>query len=443
MVALSGIILVAALGWWATSAKPEAEANPIASAEGSSIPLPNTIRTSASIPTSEGIERTSYPIQPSAPNKPFRILEAFPQTDGSVSYHIRPMDGVEVTTPAGDARRSVPAMDQRDYPEPESGCGPAAMLNWFLWWQSQGLLRSPLQGAESGVLARHDFQAIEREIFGLRGIDRAKLRGGTNALEIICAMDRLASQWSNGAIRMHYRQFDAPLKVADLLEFTKGQRSGILITRVVQADGSLGGYHAVSLVAGDRAGYLMINNWGERVYGSLRNEGRGQIFYPKNVAHPALKVENALCFIPFRPTKNTEIADLDAGTFQRSGRTSIRTIPRPRSTPQVSTSQATTQNEFNIAFRFEKNGGYIYRITNQGETTAAVFLKTFQGVIAPGAKPQYPTDLQPADRVTGGSMSYGSIAELVIPAKGYRDLWFEFDYLEATNGYPPTLIQVH
>lgn len=251
---------------------------------------------------------------------PFTVLEASATGDGTVRFRPYRMRGEELPRGNAGARRRVPSMNQDDFPEPESGCGPTAVLNWVLWMQDQNLLRKPSRAAPERERAKDGFLRIEREIFGLRGKNRSASRGASNAPEIISAMDRMAHELSDGEVRMAYRQFEAPLRVADLLEFTSGYRSGILIVRVVDdlEKGTFGEYHAVSLVAGDTSGHLMINNWGEQVYGALRHRPDGQYFYSSTNDHPPLKVEMALCFIPFRPTDDRPPAPLESGGFASS-----------------------------------------------------------------------------------------------------------------------------
>lgn len=260
-----------------------------------------------------GSERAQNAVQAGRGNGPYEVLEASPSATGAVRFFPFRMEGTEIRGAGAEARRHVPAMNQRDFPEPESGCGPTAVLNWMLWMQDQHLLGTPREthGLEARALA--GFQRIEEEIRRLRGTEAGGSRGGSNEFEIISAMDRLAYQLSSGDVRMAYRRFHAPLKMAEVLEFTTGYRSGILIGRVVEdrATGQLGEYHALNLVAGDRSGYLMVNNWGERVYGALRTEPDGQYFYASTADHPPIKVERALCFVPFRPATQRVVLSLE------------------------------------------------------------------------------------------------------------------------------------
>ncbi|MFP4282586.1 MAG: hypothetical protein ACLFU2_08205 [Opitutales bacterium] len=221
---------------------------------------------------------------------------------GRMVYYRVAVEGTEVAPPHGDARRRVPAMNQRDFPAPESGCGPTAALNWLLWMENEGLFGRRPSRTITPERARSLFHRIDREILTLSANGSRGARGGSSMAELAVTMDRLVDERSEGALRLHFAHFEPPLRVVDLLEFTRGMRSGILLTRVVNDRQTLvaGEYHAVSLVAGDRAGGLMVNNWGARVYGHLRTLPEGQFFFPQDSSQEALRIEGALCFVPLR-----------------------------------------------------------------------------------------------------------------------------------------------
>lgn len=219
--------------------------------------------------------------------------------DGRGQFYRTTFSGEEVVLRRGDARRRVPAFHQKNFPEPESGCGPTAVLNWMLWMRELGCFGEAENGADSAVFARHIFWEIDREIREMRKEDLPS-RNGSNRAQIAAAMDRLARDWSGGTVRMAVRAYETPLKMVDLLSFIRGQRAGILIGQVVEnaQTGEAGDFHALNLVAVDRGGGLMVNNWGERVYGYLRTYPDGQYFYPENAEQAGLKIIEALCMVP-------------------------------------------------------------------------------------------------------------------------------------------------
>lgn len=233
----------------------------------------------------------------------FSVVEAVEVAGERVEFRVIRTRGREVIGAKQGARRRVPAMDQNNFPEPESACGPIAMLNWMLWLEQQRVL--PLSfSTDVEARAQSLYPEIESTLEDLRHAPDRSLRGPTSIREIAAGMDRLVKSRSDGAIRMHAQPVEVPLKVVDVLESTKTFRCGILIVRIVEDEksGELGEYHAVSLISGDRGGGLMINNWGVQVYGQLRNERGGQFFRAQNAEHPTLKVEGAMFFVPFEPT---------------------------------------------------------------------------------------------------------------------------------------------
>jgi hypothetical protein len=213
--------------------------------------------------------------------------------------------GNELTGAAVTARRRVPAMDQAAFPEPESACGPAAILNWLLWLDQERVLRLPRMGSGE-VDAVEVFRRIDGIFTELEPSRAENGRGGANLADIVLTMDRLLGEYSGGELRFGVESFEAPLAGADLLRVNRGYRCGILIGRVLDEDGAVtdgpDAYHAVSLVAADRSGGVMLNNWGRQVFGHLRTEGGRQILRAENAIHPPLQVERVLCFRPFRPT---------------------------------------------------------------------------------------------------------------------------------------------
>ncbi len=264
-------------------------------------------------PTPAQDSRSNPAPPPDSPHEksPFYVVEAVSGNAG-IEFQRRGAHGREwLGGNPGEWRRRVPSYHQLDFPEPESGCGPVAILNWLTWYQDLGMLTKSIDWLGTDMRADDNHRLIEEEIVSLRNRTTG-LRGGTTSLEIICAFDRIVNRLSNQRIRLGYEVYDVPLSIDDLTRFTRGFRSAILLVRPVNPEtGKLESLHAVSVVAGDRAGYLMLNNWGERLHGALRNEPNGQFFSPSNVESPRLKLEQLICLVPFIPNDQNAFALLD------------------------------------------------------------------------------------------------------------------------------------
>lgn len=230
----------------------------------------------------------------------FEVLHAENATAGEVLYTLVAVPGAELPGHSGNARRRVPARDQLDFADPEADCGPVAMLNWLLWLGQERKLELPPADPPAG-LDQDLYGRIKTVLEELRGEVDTQPEAGVTAAEMALVMDRLADTFSAGRLRFQFQMMEAPLKVSRLFQFTEGFRCGILISRVVEEDGKPGEFHAVNLIAVDRRGGVMINNWGEQVFGYLRNEPEGQFFRAENTDHPALKIESAICLVPFQP----------------------------------------------------------------------------------------------------------------------------------------------
>ena len=269
------------------------------------------------LPTAEGRHfRGGSEVNPLAPDPrfPYQLLEASECADsGSVRYRSRGAFGTEIVNRYGDSRRYVPSEDQRHYPEAESGCGPAAILNWILWYQDFHVLQPPEARMGRDEQRWRSYVRIEEEIFRLRGGNVSHLRGSTTHLEIISAFDRTVNLMSAGNLRLHFEIFPAPVNVEQLVRFTTGFRAAILIVEPINPrTGEAGGLHAVSAAAGDRAGYIMVSNWGGKLHGPLRIEGGEQYFYPNDEGEWPLRIHRLITFIPIQldPPVDYAITDL-------------------------------------------------------------------------------------------------------------------------------------
>jgi len=356
---------------------------------------------------SPGYREPAFPtVAERMPNTPFPyyLLNATrdPRT-GRVVFTRIGTHGAELQNPDPERRRLVPSENQRDYPEPESGCGPTAILNWILWYQNFDLLRKPVESPDPSFLKRLDFGMIEDEIVSLRDGDRS-LRGGANVLEIIAAIDRVAARLSNGRVRMHYERHPAPLSINDLLRFTRGYRGAILVGRPVDpSTGELTGFHAVSAVAGDTSGYVMINNWGKKLYGAIRNEDDGQYFRPQGDGEWPIRLEYLVCFTPIVPANPEAVAIAE---LPRKHLATRRTAPAPRraaARPVARTTHATAAVATNPDGDLEllsvhrthgRHTGCIVRVRNASSKEVCLYISDFKAQF-PNGVVAYPDYIQP------------------------------------------------
>lgn len=222
---------------------------------------------------------------------------------------LEPVFGKELSGPGGAARRQVPALRQEDFPEPETGCGPAAMLNWLLWLEAQRALRFPREWTTAAT-PRQLYEAIETTLAEIRRESTPGKRGPMRTDELVAVMDRLVREYSDGALRLAPEVFEAPVKISDLITFNRGYRCGFLVGEVLDDEASDQSTlsHVVSLVAADRQGGVMLNNWGARVYGHLRNEAGQQVFRARNADHPPMRIDCVIRLIPFSPEAADGIA---------------------------------------------------------------------------------------------------------------------------------------
>ena len=342
-------------------------------------------------------------------------------------------------TEPGEWRRAVPSYHQTDFPEPESGCGPIAILNWLTWYQNIGMLTKNIDQPGTKLRARHNHRLIEKEIVSLRN-KTTGLRGGTTSLEIICAFDRIVNRLSSRSIRLAYEVHDAPMSMDDLTRFTRGFRSAILLVRPVNPKtGQLESLHAVSVVAGDRAGYLMLNNWGERLHGALRNEADGQFFAPSNIDSPRLKIEQLICLIPFTPDNLQEFALVDLPQKPLNRRPPARPQPSGRSRNLTGNrpNEITPAQGITLALLGHTTSvreGYFVRVSNQSNTAVILHLQNIKGLFANGRE-YFPTSITHAPEASFGKIPRqdGLTKGLYLTPGDEQDYFIEFNHIPLLN----------
>ena len=216
------------------------------------------------------------------------------------------MPGAEIPL-RGDARRHFISENQADYPEPESGCGPTALLNLYIWYSKFGLLDESIRHADSQRYKELKFEQIDRRILDIQKESRTK-RGGTNTLASIVAIDALVQEYGRRPTRLHFEIKKPPLSAKDFVELSRNYRAGILSVRPRHpATGELMSQHAVLCIRGDSSGMITLANWGEFVHGRLANRDDGQWFIPRNGSRKELKIKNLTTLIPFTPEERQEL----------------------------------------------------------------------------------------------------------------------------------------
>ncbi len=232
---------------------------------------------------------------------PFYVAERkWNPTTRRYDFFRRGMHGSERANPF-DNRFSILSENQRNYPVPESGCGPIALLNLFIWYKTNGLLEESVRYADPELYKQHTFKRIDQKIAEIKGHSRTPAHG-TNVLEQVVAIDELAQEHSRAPIRIHFEIKNAPLTATDFLNIAHHHRFGILSGRPRAPDSTtLRGYHAVLVVRGDTAGTITIANWGTFQHGLLINRPDGQWFVPDDATQYEMLLSQLVTLIPFTP----------------------------------------------------------------------------------------------------------------------------------------------
>ncbi len=200
-----------------------------------------------------------------------------------------------------DARRYFLSENQRDYPQPESGCGPTALLNLYIWYTKFGLLQESIKFSDPTRYKRAKFNEIDRRIVNILRESRNS-NGGTNVLEQVVALDEVVQANSRHPLRIHFEVKRSRLTMRDFLDLSKNYRTGLLSVRPKdRRTGRLRGNHAVLVIRGDTSGKISIANWGEFSHGRLVEKADGQWFIPDDRSQHELRINSLTTLIPFVP----------------------------------------------------------------------------------------------------------------------------------------------
>lgn len=231
----------------------------------------------------------------------FQVVErGIHKESGQMMFYLRTLRGTERTNNSLN-RLSILSENQHDYPDPESGCAPTAMLNILIWYEKYGLIKPYSREADLERYKFKLFQDIDRQLTRQSGMIRTE-ENGVNNMDAAMVMDAIVRERSEGAVRIHTDAVTAPLKLSDFLDSMQNFRSGYLIVAPKDRDtGELLNDHAVVVIRADRAGYITLATWGQLYRGLLKTRPDGQWFIPQDPAHMELKVHGLTRFIPFRP----------------------------------------------------------------------------------------------------------------------------------------------
>lgn len=220
--------------------------------------------------------------------------------NGEPMFYLQPLLGVECSNNSLN-RLSMLSENQANYPLPESGCGPTAMLNILIWYEKYGLITPYSREADSARYKYNLFQEIDRRLTNQAGMIRTE-DSGVNNMHTAMVMDAFVQEQSEGTVRIHTDAIAAPIDLNQLLNTMQNFRSGYLIVAPkVRSTGQLLADHAAVVIRVDRAGYLTLATWGQLYRGLIKSRPDGQWFIPQDPDHMELKIRGLTCFIPFRP----------------------------------------------------------------------------------------------------------------------------------------------
>lgn len=238
----------------------------------------------------------------------FQIVErVYEEDDKSFTYSMQNIHGNERENNSLN-RLSIISEDQFDYPFPESGCGPTAILNILVWYEKFGLVR-PFDRAADGRISKINlFEHIDKRFTQVSGMSRQDMNG-TGIMDAALVLDKLVQDGSDGKVRVHADYIGAPLELNNFLSVMPNFRAGYLVARPRSLEtGKLQQLHAVTIIRADRSGYLTLATWGEVYRGLIRKRIDGQWFVPSDPEHAEMKIVGLLRFIPFEPAV-AEVSD--------------------------------------------------------------------------------------------------------------------------------------
>ncbi|MFP4068820.1 MAG: hypothetical protein ACLFVC_01440 [Opitutales bacterium] len=203
----------------------------------------------------------------------------------------------------GDARGAFLSENQADYPEPESGCGPTALLNLYIWYSKFGLLDESVRHSDLRQYKQLKFREIDQRMRALQKRSRTE-SGGTNTLEQIIVFDELLQSGSRKPLRLHFEIHRPPLATPDFIRLSRNYRAGLLSVRPKNPQtGRIEPHHAVLVIRADTTGKITVANWGRFVHGRLRMRDDGQWFVPDDPTQHELRINHLTTLIPFTPMK--------------------------------------------------------------------------------------------------------------------------------------------
>jgi hypothetical protein len=232
----------------------------------------------------------------------FQVVERGKDKEsGKTLFYLRTLRGTEQSNNSQN-RLSILSENQHDYPAPESGCGPTAMLNILVWYEKYGLVEPYSRNADPTRYKLELFTEIDRRLTEQAGMARTE-ETGVNNLDAAMVMDSMIQERSKGAVRIHTEAIEAPLKLSDFLDTMQNFRSGYLIVSPKdRTTGKRYNDHAAVVIRADRAGYITLATWGQHYRGLLKIRRDGQWFIPQDPTQMELKVHGLTRFTPFRPT---------------------------------------------------------------------------------------------------------------------------------------------
>ena len=177
-------------------------------------------------------------------------------------------------------RLSMISENQQNYPQPESGCAPTAMLNILVWYEKFGLIEPFTRESNPGTYKQKLFREIDRRLTRKAGHTRTETIGSASG-HVAIVMDEMVRDQSGDQLRIQTEHVEPPLQLKDLLETMPNFRAGYLMVNPKNPKtGELMQSHAVTLIRADRAGYLTLGTWGQIYRGLLRRRSDGQWFVP-------------------------------------------------------------------------------------------------------------------------------------------------------------------
>lgn len=261
--------------------------------------LPGESDAAGSVPPVEETPLEAAPAEAEA--YPFYVAEKKWNADAQrYAFYRVGMDGTERVT-RGGFRRYFLSENQIEYPIPESGCGPTALLNLYIWYSKFGLIKESTIDPDLERYKQRKFREIDQRIHEILGQTRSPERG-TNRLEQVLALDELLRADADNPVRLHFEFKAPPLHYEDFIRISRNYRAGILT--VLPKDpitGEIYGYHAVLAVRGDTSGTITLANWGTFTHGRLVMRPDGQWFIPRDPSEHEMRIVQFTTLIPFTP----------------------------------------------------------------------------------------------------------------------------------------------